>query len=141
MAGKRRTGRQIAVQSLYLADTASLTAEEALEITLHDRDSMTVDAVAFGESLTRGTFTKRDEIDEYIRKHAKNWDISRMAAVDRCLLRLASYELLHEPETPVSVVINEAIELAKEFSSADSSKFINGILDKIKNYREKNTEY
>lgn len=138
--GKRRSGRLLAIQSLYLVDTSKLNAEEALAVNLHPGADYDDDAAAFGRALVLGTVEHQKDLDAYITKHAKNWELSRMAAVDRSLLRLASYELLHQPDTPVNVVINEAIELAKEFSSGDSSKFINGILDKIKDYRGKNGE-
>ncbi len=86
----------------------------------------------FAKGLIDGTESHRASLDVHIRGVAKNWELGRMASVDRSLLRLSSYELLHCPDTPVSVVIDEALEIAKVYSSHDSSKFINGILDKIK---------
>ncbi len=86
----------------------------------------------FAEPLIRGTLEHRDQIDEEIRKHAKNWDLHRMAAVDRNVLRLAIYEMFHRDDIPPVVSINEAVDIAKKFSTQDSGKFVNGILDKIK---------
>jgi len=86
----------------------------------------------FAEPLIRGTLQRRDELDAEIRKHAFNWDLHRIAAVDRNILRLAIYEMLHRDDIPPVVSINEAVDIAKKFSTQDSGKFVNGILDKIK---------
>lgn len=86
----------------------------------------------FADPLIRGTLEHRDEMDEIIKKHAKNWDLHRMAAVDRNILRLAIYEMLHREDIPPVVSINEAVDIAKKFSTEDSGKFVNGILDKVK---------
>jgi N utilization substance protein B len=86
----------------------------------------------FAVRLADGASTDQSDIDALIKKYAENWDIGRMAAIDRCILRLAAYELLHELDTPINVIINEAVEIAKKFSTGESSKFVNGLLDKIK---------
>ena len=86
----------------------------------------------FAEPLIRGTLQHRDEADAVIKKHAKNWELHRIAAVDRNILRLAIYEMLHRDDIPPVVSINEAVDVAKKFSTQDSGKFVNGILDKIK---------
>ena len=86
----------------------------------------------FAEPLIRGTLEHRDEIDALIKKHAKNWELHRIAAVDRNILRLAIYEMLHREDIPPVVSINEAVDIAKKFSTQDSGKFVNGILDKVK---------
>jgi N utilization substance protein B len=86
----------------------------------------------FAEPLIRGTLEYRDEVDDIIKRHAKNWDLHRMAAVDRNILRLAIYEMLHRADIPPVVSINEAVDIAKKFSTQDSGKFVNGILDKVK---------
>jgi transcription antitermination factor NusB len=82
--------------------------------------------------LVRGVTAERDEIDAKISSVAQNWDITRMAVIDRNVLRMASYELLYRDEIPPKVSINEAIELGKRFSTKNSGAFINGILDRIK---------
>ena len=86
----------------------------------------------FAEPLIRGTLQHRDAIDEQIKKHVKNWDFNRIAAVDRNVMRLAIYEMLHREDIPPVVSINEAVDIAKKFSTNDSGKFVNGILDKVK---------
>ena len=86
----------------------------------------------FAEPLIRGTLERRNEIDEQIKNHAKNWDLHRMATVDRNVLRLAICEMLYREDIPPVVSINEAVDIAKKFSTQDSGKFVNGILDKIK---------
>lgn len=86
----------------------------------------------FAEPLIRGTLEHREEADALIKKHAKNWELHRIAAVDRNILRLAIYEMLHRDDIPPVVSINEAVDIAKKFSTQDSGKFVNGILDKVK---------
>jgi N utilization substance protein B len=86
----------------------------------------------FADELIRGALEKRTEVDELIQRHAKNWDMRRMAAVDRNILRLAVYEMLFRNDIPPVVSINEAVDIAKKFSTQDSGKFVNGILDKIR---------
>jgi N utilization substance protein B len=86
----------------------------------------------FAEPLIRGTLQHRDAIDEKIKSHAKNWDFHRIAAVDRNVMRLAIYEMLHREDIPPVVSINEAVDIAKKFSTEDSGKFVNGILDKVR---------
>ena len=86
----------------------------------------------FADPLIKGTLEHRAEADAVIVKHAKNWDISRMAAVDRNILRLAIFEMLHRDDIPPVVSINEAVDIAKRFSTDDSGKFVNGILDKVR---------
>jgi N utilization substance protein B len=87
---------------------------------------------AFADPLIRGTIEYRDEADGIITKHAKNWELHRIAAVDRNILRLAIYEMMHRDDIPPVVSINEAVDIAKKFSTQDSGKFVNGILDKVK---------
>ena len=86
----------------------------------------------FADPLIRGALEFREEADNLIKKHAINWDLHRIAAVDRNILRLAIYEMLHRDDIPPVVSINEAVDIAKKFSTQDSGKFVNGILDKVK---------
>lgn len=86
----------------------------------------------FADPLIRGSLERRAEVDAQIVKYAKNWDLHRMAVVDRNILRLAVYEMLYREDIPPVVSINEAVDIAKRFSTEDSGKFVNGILDKIK---------
>ena len=86
----------------------------------------------FAEPLIRGVIEHRDTIDLRIKTHAKNWDFHRIAAVDRNVMRLAIYEMLYREDIPPVVSINEAVDIAKKFSTEDSGKFVNGILDKVR---------
>ncbi len=129
--GLRRQSREAALQILYLADVAHLTASQAADIVWAGAN-YPQKARRFADLLAAGAMAHRAEIDLLITKHADNWEIGRMATVDRNVLRLAAFELLHELDTPVSVVIDEAVEIAKMYSTVDSGKFVNGILDQIK---------
>ena len=86
----------------------------------------------FADGLIRGTLEHRKVLDEQIQQYARNWDLHRMAVVDRNILRLAVYEMMHRQDIPPIVSINEAVDIAKKFSTEDSGKFVNGILDKVK---------
>lgn len=86
----------------------------------------------FADALVRGVLQHREALDEVIRRHAKNWDLHRMAVVDRNILRLAIHEILHRDDIPPVVSINEAVDIAKKFSTLESGKFVNGILDKVR---------
>ena len=95
----------------------------------------TTDDVAvreFADALIKGCLEHRAEIDETIKRHSLNWGLNRIAAVDRNVLRLAIYEMLYRDDIPPVVSINEAVDIAKKFSTEDSGKFVNGILDKVK---------
>ncbi len=89
-------------------------------------------AEKFAEPLIRGTLAHRPEIDEKIKQYAQNWDLHRMAVVDRNVLRLAIYEMMHRTDIPPVVSINEAVDIAKKYSTDESGRFVNGILDKVK---------
>lgn len=135
--GTRRKGREYALQTLYLVDTGHMPIEEALTVKYAELEDKK--ALSFGKALATGTLKNQVDIDQRLVKYSDNWELNRMAALDRNILRLGSYELLHHLDTPVSVIIDEAVEIAKMYSTDDSGKFINGILDKIKNEREKTT--
>src|SRR5687767_13376340 len=85
-------------------------------------------AAEFAGDLVRGVVSKLEELDGVIAEHSTDWAVNRMPVIDKSLLRVGAYELLHDPEIPAAVVINEAVELAKEFSTEDSGSFINGVL-------------
>lgn len=127
--GRRRQARECALQALYLTDTSSMSAEEAM-LTVKAGSELDEATAEFAQELAFGAAERRKTLDTRIEKLAKNWSLERMASVDRSLLRLAAYELLHG-SAPRGVVIDEALEISKTFSSADSSRFLNGILDKI----------
>jgi N utilization substance protein B len=131
----RRQGREAALQMLYLVDTSDLDLDKIPDAVLSE-EPLAAKTRAFAQHLASGTVTHWDRIEKLIKQYAKNWELHRMAVVDRCILRLAGFELLEDLETPVNVIINEAVELAKKYSTAESSKFVNGILDKIKEERK-----
>jgi transcription antitermination factor NusB len=128
---KRTRARELALQFLYQVDVLKDGAIDELDAFLRqeERDAETC---RFARRITEGTFERREKIDGIIQGVAQNWQISRMAVIDRNVLRLASFELLYCDDIPPKVAINEAIELGKRFSTANSGAFINGILDKIK---------
>jgi len=151
-AGKRRTAREMAIQMLYQSDlggsplphifsTFDLSEYLAKEASAEKRKAAeerdeymkrrlrVQEAFEYAQDLVRGTLENRERIDELIRSQADNWRLERMPAVDRNILRLAIYEMLHEQETPKLVVLDEAIELAKKFGSEQSGRFVNGLLD------------
>ncbi len=154
--GKRREARERAVQFLFQHDLnapedlsraldefwesqrAAAIAQEKGTATWGQRVELappTTEEAAvrlFADPLIRGALEFRDEADEMIKKHARNWELHRIAAVDRNILRLAIYEMLHRDDIPPVVSINEAVDIAKKFSTQDSGKFVNGILDKVK---------
>jgi N utilization substance protein B len=134
--GRRRQAREIALQALYLVDVARTPAPEAFAIVNRRDEKEDEGTLAFALSLLEGTDGKRAEIDAHIAATAENWPLKRMAAVDRNVLRLAAYELAYERGTPVGVVIDEAIEIARKYSTEDATKFVNGILDKLKTLRD-----
>src|SRR5271154_5393997 len=154
--GKRREARERGVQFLFQHDLnppedldralnefwdtqrAAAIAEEkgpatwGQQIELPPPTVEEVETRLFADPLIRGALEHRDVIDEKIKSHAKNWEFHRIAAVDRNIMRLAIYEMLFREDIPPVVSINEAVDIAKKFSTQDSGKFVNGILDKIR---------
>ncbi len=128
---KRRRARECTLQLLFQYDfTGRIPDKRELQEFWAMR--MEPDDVrAFSEELFYGTVSKLEEIDRILERFAEHWSLERMAAVDRNILRLATYELLYREDIPVAVSINEAIEIAKRYASQESPSFINGILDGI----------
>jgi transcription antitermination factor NusB len=129
---KRTQARELALQLLYQLD---LRGEEILpEIGAYLDDAASGDAEmrSFAKELILGYWEQRQPIDQKIEEVAKNWQLRRMAAIDRNILRLATYELLYRDDIPPLVTINEAIDIAKKFSTKNSGPFVNGILDNIR---------
>jgi transcription antitermination protein NusB len=129
--GIRRQAREAALQIVYMADIAKMAPEDAARM-IWNGIELPEKAKEFADALAKGVLEERDLLDKIIVKYAENWELNRMAAIDRNILRLAAHELLRHSDTPISVVIDEAVEIAKHFSTQDSGKFVNGILDKIK---------
>ena len=143
---KRTRSREFALQVLYQVDMTHADPKEILEdfwqdrtnLALSNREKETVEedkkdpeVRQYTEILVLGTLDKLTSIDKTIERFAENWEMKRMGYVDRNILRLSTYEILHLEEIPLKVAINEAVELAKRYGEADSSKFVNGILDRI----------
>lgn len=133
--GARRKARELALQMLFEYDIAGTEPGEMFRRSA-DLQSAPEGIRVFAERLVSGTLRHRDDLDAIITRQADHWRLSRMPVVDRNILRLALFELLHEPETPRPVVIDEALEIAKRFSTPRSSQFINGILDGVLKSRE-----
>ena len=132
----RRQARECALQSLYYTESAAL-APEATAAYMAQFKGELAECFPFCEELVHGTAANLAKIDQLICAYAKNWTVARMSAVDRAILRMATYEMVFSPEqTPVAAIIDEAIELAKKFSTENSSKFINGLLDQLKKERK-----
>jgi transcription antitermination protein NusB len=131
-AVSRSRCREWALQVLYQAEYLGHRQGEVIRFYRHFRDRDNVPA--YLTKLVEGVVAHQEELDALIKQHSEHWRLERMAAVDRNLLRLALYELLHQPAIPAKVVINEAVELAKRFGSEESGSFINGILDRIRQH-------
>lgn len=129
--GKRTKARECALQMLYLWDRTREPVARVANGFWRVRTT-TDETRARSEALLRGTQGMVEQIDAAIAAAATNWRIDRIAAVDLCVLRLATYELMREPQTPAAVVIDEAVELAKRFGDAGSPAFVNGVLDAIR---------
>src|SRR5215210_1296625 len=131
--GSRRKARECALQMLFAADVAEMPAADVVRSYWAELGESELDVTAreFATRLAVQTLSNLELLDERIRSRAEHWRISRMAVVDRNILRLAVYEFLYEP-TPRTVAINEALEIARRFSTYEATQFINGILDAIK---------
>ena len=128
---KRTQARECALQILYQRELNPLPLEESIHDFWEQNPVTSEEIRDFAEALVRGTSDHQTAIDDMIRKTAEHWHLNRMAAVDRNILRFATYELLYCKDIPPKVTINEAVNIAKKFSQEDSGKFINGVLDKI----------
>lgn len=137
---KRTKARELALQLLYEADVTQADAQELKDIfddffEMNAEASQDSDVTDFTRELVFSVSRHRADIDREIAKYAANWQLDRMATVDRNILRLASFELLYRQDIPPKVAINEAVELAKKYGDVDSGKFVNGVLDKINKTR------
>jgi N utilization substance protein B len=128
---RRSRAREVALQLLFQRDQNPSVARDAVERFAGDR-LKSPELAAFCLGLYDGVVAHLDDIDRRLTAAAENWRLPRMAAVDRNVLRLGAYELLHAPETPAAVAFDEAIELARRYGSADSPSFVNGVLDRLR---------
>jgi len=128
--GARRKARELALQMMYQYDLSGNTPD-AIVATFEELQKSKSNTREFAMKIFQGTVENLAKIDEMIQLQADNWRLSRMAVVDRNIIRMSVYEFLHEDDTPKLVIIDEAIEIAKKFGTEKSSQFINGILDGI----------
>ncbi len=123
-SGARRQARERAMSLLYEAEAKEMAPSEVLA-------ALPVEAAPFATDLVAGVGDHQEEVDRLISRFSRDWAIARMPAVDRALLRVATFELLHRPDVPTGVVLAEAVELAQRFSTDDSARFVNGVLAAI----------
>ncbi len=129
--GSRRKARELALQMLFQWEVGDHTVEHVVSTFLASK-KLDADVESFARGLFEGAVKDVEALDRALRERAEHWRPERMAAVDRNVIRLALYELLHHPQTPSAVVINEALEIARRFSGKDSVEFVNGVLDGIR---------
>jgi N utilization substance protein B len=128
----RRQARQAALQALYFAEVGGTAADAALHQVLAEHHPDAPAGVGeFAARIVEGVAASSADLDQRIAAQSTNWRIERLAVVDRLILRMAIWELSHEPETPPAVILNEAIELARTFGGDDSPRFVNGVLDAV----------
>jgi len=127
---RRSRAREVALQLLFQHDH-NAELEPAVVRDFLDRRLRLPELIRFAEEILNGVIQRRGEIDQRLAQVAENWSVERMAAVDRNVLRIGVFELLCQPDTPTKVIIDEAIELAKRYGSAESPAFVNGVLDRV----------
>lgn len=130
MIRPRTQGREVALKALYQLDVRPDLTESELEALLKN-EARTDEALAFARELVKGTRAHLPEIDREVESIAHNWNLKRMAVIDRNLIRLGSFELSFRADIPAAVSINEAVVMAKKYSTKESGSFVNGILDKV----------
>ncbi len=126
--GVRRRARELALQLLYRHELTG-APPEAMQGDFEEWNRAPDEVRRFAAQLLDGTLANLDEIDRELSEQTAHWRLERLAAVDRNILRVAMFELLHHPDTPAAVVIDEAIEIAKRYGAEDSARFVNGVLD------------
>lgn len=132
----RRLAREYALQTLYYSEAGKLSANDAVMFVNSFFENLDAAHFAFCKDIVQGVNKNAKEIDEIISSFSKNWSLERMSSVDRAILRMATYEIVFSPDkTPIAAIIDESVELAKKYSTENSGKFLNGILDKIKTKR------
>ncbi len=129
----RHTGRILALQALYQLDLVKPPLSEVLTFRWYDKKTEEPERI-FAKEIINGVVENWETLDNIIKAYSKNWEFSRISVVNRCILRLSIYSLINQKNIPAKVVINEAIELTREFEKEESVSFINGILDTI--YRD-----
>jgi N utilization substance protein B len=130
MAGARRKARGVILQALYEVDSTAHNAEDVIGHLLESQ-GLSEDNVAFVRQTVSGVIRNQQQLDEHIKRFAPSWPITQLSAIDRNILRLAIFELLIDNKEPISITINEAVELAKKFGSDNSARFVNGVLSSV----------
>jgi len=129
----RRQAREAALRILYLWQVGRNEPVDAIDAFFAEHEPDAPEPVrTFAAALVRGTVSELASLDELIAGHLTHWRIERVATIDRLILRMAAWELRHQPDTPPAVVLNEALELARKYSTEDSVRFVNGVLDGIR---------
>ena len=136
---KRTKARECALKILYSIDITKNDADEATNSYWLNNEEKDVEVRRFAEALVEGVTKHGNAIDKLLSKYTANWELKRMAVIDRNVLRFATYELLFASDVPPKVAINEAIDIVKKYGDKDSGKFVNGVLDKI-NKEERKTK-
>lgn len=139
--GSRRKGRILAFQTIFSWEMTNASREDLLDFLWLDEEKRTrldEDTLAFARLIVAGTMENITKVDDTIRRQLEHWDFERIAKVDLAVLRISVYALLFQSDIPASVTIDEAIDIAKEFSSDDSYRFINGILDGVRKNQNQN---
>jgi N utilization substance protein B len=132
MTGARRKSRAVALQVLYEVDSVGHKPEDVIQHSLSE-EVLTEENIGFVKELVFGVLDNKKQIDANIKKFAPTWPIAQISVIDRNILRLAIFEILFDNKTPIKVAINEAVELAKNFGSDSSPRFINGVLSSVSN--------
>lgn len=127
---RRRKAREIALQTLYAQEVSGTDWKAAFDDNV-ERRKPSGEVVEYAERLVTNVMAERERLDVMIKDRLENWAIERVSVIDRTILRIALSELIHCPEVPVNVIMNEAIEIAQKFSSADAGRFVNGVLDRL----------
>ena len=129
--GTRRKSRELALQMLFQADMGKQSPEQVRKSFWSERKEMDESVRGFADDIFRLATERSEDIDKLIEAHAQNWRMERMAAVDRNVIRAAVAEFMGYPQTPAPIIINEALEIARKFSSPEAVNFINGVLDSV----------
>lgn len=130
MAKSRRRGRELALRALYEMDITRVNPDKVIADAIENQEFQ-VEQRSYAERVIRGYHENSTNIDDFLADRIRDYDFRRIAAIDRNILRMATYEIFHEPAIPPAVTLNEAIEIAKKYSTAESGKFVNGVLGRV----------
>jgi N utilization substance protein B len=131
--GARHSGREAALQMLFQMEGSGTSADQTVALFWRTFESADPEGKAYADAIVHGVASTLARLDEQIKSASQNWRLERMSRVDRNLLRLATWELMYRLEIPRAVILDEAVEVAKEFGTEESSAFVNGVLDRVAN--------